>query len=193
MSTLTVEGLVIPAGWRQVLRSVQEYFPQANIAGGALRDLYHGKPAKDVDIFVPLKEECDSSLYEDQMLMLDPYAEKVASSIYGQSGNSAQPGFRNIYVIWRLTIDGEIYEVIFIEDRGEDIISVFDLSIAQIGYDGKTFRATENFRKTVEDKIIRVCNQNRADRQTKRLERVLSKYPEYTAEEFGEEIPFLKE
>lgn len=171
----------IPAGWSRVLCSVQEFFPQAQIAGGALRDLWHFKPIKDVDIFIPVKV-CEDSLYEEQMLQLDPYAERIHASIYGQSGNCAQPGFRNIYVIWRLNIDGVVYELIFIEDRGEDIISVFDLSIAQIGYDGKNVYYTDNYIRTIMDKVIRVCNQNRADRQTKRLERVLSKYPEYRAE-----------
>lgn len=175
-------SLNIPAEWSQVLRSVQEYFPQAIIAGGALRDLWHDKPAKDVDIFIPLSVECEANLYEDQILHIDPYAEKVAASVYGQSGNVATPGFRNIYVIWRLNINDVIYEVIFIEDRGEAIIEVFDLSIAQIGYDGNEIYATDNFIKTIEDKVIRVCNVNRCDRQTKRMERVLSKYPDYRAE-----------
>lgn len=173
--------LVIPAEWKKVLHSVQELFPQAVIAGGALRDLWHGKPAKDVDIFIPIKE--DGGLYEDEILSIDPYAEKIAASVYGQAGNAATPGFRNIYVIWRLTIEGVIYECIFIEDRGEDVIDVFDLSIAQIAFDGNSVRTTANFNRTIFDKVIRVCNVNRSDRQTKRMERVLSKYPEYRAEE----------
>lgn len=180
--------LVIPAEWRQVLHSVQERFPQANIAGGALRDLWHDKPAKDVDIFIPTAPEIaatDGFLdgVFGRLLELDPYLELIAASVYGQSGNEATPGFRNIYVIYRLNIQGVTYEVIFIEDRGEDVIDVFDLSIAQIGYDGKSIRTTENFNRTIFDKVIRVCNVNRSDRQTKRMERVLSKYPEYRAEE----------
>lgn len=179
---LTVD-MPIPAEWSQVLCSVKEHFPRAIIAGGALRDLWHNKPAKDVDIFIPVQEPIADDLYEIQMLQLDPYAEKIAASLYGQSGNAATPGFRNIYCIWRLNINGVIYEIIFIEDRGENIIDVFDLSIAQIGYNGYDVEYTENFKRTVEDKVIRVCNVNRSDRQTKRMERVLSKYPEYRAEE----------
>ena len=174
--------LVIPEQWKEILSAVQVNHPQAIIAGGALRDLWHGKPIKDVDIFVPVKE-CSDDLYVDQIIALDPYAEKVASSIYGQSQEGEpQPGFRHIHVIWRLNIDGVIYEVIFIEDRGEDLISVFDLSLAQIGYDGQSLRTTAAFNQTVFDKVIRVLNVNRADRGIKRLRRVLEKYPDYTSE-----------
>jgi len=174
--------LAVPDAWKKLLHVIQRRFPQAQIAGGALRDLWHGKPIKDVDIFIPV-EECDDNLYEDLILILDPYAEKVASSIYGQSQEGEpQPGFRHIHVIWRLNLDGVIYEIIFIEDRGEDLISVFDLSLAQIAYDGSSVRTTAAFNQTIFDKVIRVMNINRADRGAKRLERVLSKYPEYRTE-----------
>jgi len=181
--------LVIPEQWKEILSAVQEYHPQAIIAGGALRDLWHGKPIKDVDIFVPVVV-CDDDLYENLILSLDPYAEKIASSIYGQSQEGEpQPGFRHIHVIWRLTLDEIVYEIIFIEDRGEDLISVFDLSLAQIGYDGRTLRTTAAFNQTILDKVVRVLNVNRADRGAKRLERVLSKYPEYRAETIQFDFP----
>lgn len=173
--------LVVPEAWKLVLKQIQGYFPQAQIAGGALRDLWHGKPAKDVDVFVTLKE-CDDSLYEKEILSIDPYAEIIASSIYGQTAQGGTPGFRNIYVIWRLNIEGVIYEIIFIEDRGEDLISVFDISLCQIGFDGNSVRTTAEFNKTIFDGVVRVCNTNRKDRQVKRLQRVMDKYPEYTTE-----------
>ena len=177
---------LLPGVWERTLATVQGYFPAAQIAGGALRDLWHSKPAKDVDIFVPMKAEDVGEGFleyvEARLEKVDPYFAKIAASCYGQAGNAATPGFRNIYCIYRLNIEGVIFEVIFIEDRGEDVIDVFDLSIAQIGFDGNRIRVTDNFLKTVEDKVIRVCNVNRSDRQTKRMDRVLSKYPEYRAE-----------
>lgn len=177
----------MPDVWKRTLASVQGYFPEAEIAGGALRDLWHDKTAKDVDIFIPVSDsragdDDFKETVEEALLKIDPYLELVKASIYGQSGNVATPGFRNIYLIYRLNIEGVIFECIFIEDRGEDMIEVFDLSIAQIGYDGSQIRYTANFFRTVSDKVIRVCNVNRSDRQTKRMERVLAKYPEYRAE-----------
>jgi hypothetical protein len=43
----------IPQRWQDVLQRLHANgFPEAVIAGGALRDLDHGKPVKDVDIWV---------------------------------------------------------------------------------------------------------------------------------------------
>lgn len=50
---LTVERL--PAEWKLVLDMIQTKYPQAKIAGGAIRDVYFEKSIKDVDIFVKLE------------------------------------------------------------------------------------------------------------------------------------------
>src|SRR5262245_52415439 len=45
--------LIVPARWQEVLLSLRAGgFPEAVIAGGALRDLDNNRPVKDVDIFV---------------------------------------------------------------------------------------------------------------------------------------------
>jgi hypothetical protein len=45
--------LTIPKRWAEVLSRLHNGgFPEAVIAGGALRDLHNGKPVKDVDIWV---------------------------------------------------------------------------------------------------------------------------------------------
>lgn len=43
---------IIPPEWKKFLATVQQFFPSAIIAGGALRDLIVEKPIKDVDIFI---------------------------------------------------------------------------------------------------------------------------------------------
>jgi hypothetical protein len=51
-------GIVIPKRWQEVLHKIQAGgFPEAVIAGGALRDLHHDMPVKDIDIFV---HQCDA-------------------------------------------------------------------------------------------------------------------------------------
>lgn len=186
----------IPQVWADMLHKVQEELPSAIIAGGALRDLWHGKPIKDVDIFITLKEdEVDLEAIERKVLHIYPYAELVLTSMYGQRGNTATPGFRNIFTIWRMTVDDVIYELIFIEDRGEIVHEVFDISLCHIAFDGEMLHVGKEFQRTVDDGVIRVCNTNRADRQVKRLKRVMEKYPEYVCEpgacdELPDEIPF---
>ena len=54
--------LNIPQRWRDALTALQDGgFPEAIIAGGALRDLDNGAPVKDVDIFVKWR----SNIVED--------------------------------------------------------------------------------------------------------------------------------
>ena len=173
----------IPQVWSDMLHKVQGELPSAVIAGGALRDLWHGKPIKDVDIFIPMQaDEVDLEAIERKVLAIYPYSELVLTSMYGQKGDVATPGFRNIFAIWRMTVDDVIYEMIFIEDMGENMIEVFDISICQIMFDGELLHTTSEFNRTISDGVIRVCNTNRADRQVKRLRRVMDKYPEYVCE-----------
>jgi hypothetical protein len=184
----------IPQVWIDMLRKVQGELPSAVIAGGALRDLWHNKPIKDVDIFIPMKsDEVDLDAIEAKVLAIYPYSELVLTSMYGQKGDVATPGFRNIFAIWRMEVDGVIYELIFIEDMGENMIDVFDISICQISFDGEMLHTSKEFMRSIGDGVIRVCNTNRADRQVKRLRRVMDKYPEYVCEPgaLDEDIPFL--
>ena len=186
----------IPQVWCDMLHKIQGELPSAVIAGGALRDLWHGKPIKDVDVFIPVRaEDVDLDAIKRKVIAIHPYAELIQTSLYGQRGNSAQPGFRNIFAIWRMTIDGTIYELIFIEDMGEQLHEVFDISICQIMFDGELLHVSREFDRSIQDGVIRVCNTNRADRQVKRLRRVMDRYPEYVCEpgalDESDDIPFI--
>lgn len=43
---------MIPQSWTDLLSQIQAICPSAVLAGGALRDLDHGVPVKDLDIFI---------------------------------------------------------------------------------------------------------------------------------------------
>lgn len=45
---------IIPPAWRTVIETVRLYYPNAVIAGGALRDLGLGGEVRDLDVFTPL-------------------------------------------------------------------------------------------------------------------------------------------
>ena len=50
---MDILGREIPVGWIEALTTIQQHFPEAVIAGGALRDLVFGGTVKDIDIFAP--------------------------------------------------------------------------------------------------------------------------------------------
>lgn len=43
---------IVPEEWKQLLATIQEHDPLAVIAGGAVRDWYHGYQPRDIDVFV---------------------------------------------------------------------------------------------------------------------------------------------
>lgn len=82
----------IPAEWRAVLKALQNAgAPEAMIGGGALRDLYNGRPVKDVDIFL-----CDR--FMNKRMIKKAFAaagltikEQLVSTGYGAIGQKFVP------------------------------------------------------------------------------------------------------
>lgn len=177
----------IPAKWQEVLNKVQEVFPGAIIAGGALRDLDHGHPAKDVDIFIPIDRiefndaEEINEYYEPIVLKMFPYATLKTASVYASQSNM----MRTIDAIYNVTDDeGMTYELIFVvsDKTVEGILNQFDISLCQIGYDGGLIYRMPAYDESKDTLMIKVMNVNRADRQEKRIKRILTKYPQYRSE-----------
>ena len=93
----------LPQEWLDVLKEIQQYFPGAVIAGGALRDLLSDKPIKDVDIFVPLHLDYVGTpdiayeyiwkIFEGDKIDIDP------ASAYGAATDEDA---RDLYGIFRL-------------------------------------------------------------------------------------------
>lgn len=166
----------IPSKWKDVLSKVQGVFPGAIIAGGALRDLQYGKPIKDVDIFCPVNYYDDS--YEDVLYELfGNDITLMVASVYGREANLE----RNVHAVFELEIGDDKYDIILI-DRVFNEIERFDLSICQIAHDGTTLMTTSAYEQTRVDKVIRVMNINRPDRQRNRIERMLAKFPDFTVD-----------
>lgn len=68
----------IPSRWNEVLEALHRGgFPEAMIGGGALRDLDHDKPIKDVDIFVAVRNSSDAT-----KIKLDKVFGYVGTSIF---------------------------------------------------------------------------------------------------------------
>lgn len=167
--------LPVPDHWTQVLNKIRAAFPGAVIAGGALRDLYHKRPVKDVDIFVPHFPYESSTVFD-----MFPEIVLDKDTIYGRD-HVDKDADRDIFAIFKLVDNGVKFDIIFAANKACDM-NTFDLDICQINYDGEKVSATDAFMRCVKEKFIRVMNINRTDRQAKRLERMKAKYPDYEIE-----------
>ena len=166
----------IPVEWTERLKTLQNYFPDVVIAGGSLRDLWHGKTPKDVDFFVPLHVDNDilgyDAFYESEM------AGKlnVVTSTYG---TFSTPELTSVY---RYDKDFQS-DVIFIDLPKSKVLERFDFGLCQIAFDGEEVFYTDNFIKDVENKtitLLRSDNQDQFDRSMRRCDRLTSeKYDGY--------------
>ena len=187
MIRASIGNLPIPLRWLEVLYKVQQVFPPAVMAGGCLRDLWNNLQPKDVDIFIPVKnevcafpggfdiEECPIKAYEEQLLAMFPDATLVAQNMYGRGNAELE---RTIFSVWHIQVHGIEYDVIFIADTVD--ITTFDINICQIACDGTDLLYTDAFVNGVAKKELKVMNINRTDRNMKRIERMKLKYPTWS-------------
>lgn len=157
---------------------IRETFPNAVIAGGALRDLKMGKPIKDIDIFLSdtTEEQIDAFLVAQN-----------ANQIYAIREMRCYGAFSNKEVHRVLTypkLVGE-YDVEFIalDTQFENVLNRFDFGLCQIMYDGTNVITTSEFVTDVSSKkltLLRCDNPDQYNRSMKRATRMLEKYPDHT-------------
>lgn len=167
----------IPAEWQGVLKRVQDVFPGAIIAGGALRDLANNVPIKDVDIFVPVSVFNDDEINLAYSLFEDIELHK--SSEYGVKSlpEDKDRDLHAIFVLSSIRYEYE-YDIIFGTPEACEMDS-FDINICQIAYDGETVHRSQAYIDGIDNQVIAVMNVNRTNRNAARLERIHKKYPHF--------------
>ena len=163
----------IPYTWKEVLCTVQRAFPGACIAGGALRDLDHLKPVKDVDIFIPLTQRLSDK--KIRSLLDFPYS---TFNVHLMNINKTKTCDRTIWSIYHLHMYGIEFELIFAVPNACDI-KTFDINICQIEFDGINVRTTTEYCHGVQNKEIHFVNPQSQKRQDERIARIKEKYTEY--------------
>lgn len=122
----------VPAGWQKILSRVQQKDRTAVLAGGCLRDLWCGKPHRDLDIFVS----------KDFQFGTDVRSRSTHPAYQSQLRN---------HIISVYVADYMGQEVNVIHVRGNlllepiRLIRNFDYGICQIAWDGKEFITTPAF------------------------------------------------
>lgn len=177
----------IPTEWLEVLRKVQRVFPQAFIAGGALRDLEYNRPVKDVDIFIPVPRT-EGSIEEQEVAFLsniskldDMFDHLVSPTIPVYFKNVTEDilkGGRLVESVHNVRIDDVHYEMILAPEETCDI-RTFDFSICQIKFDGDTVERTEAYQQTLADGVVLFNHDYRTPNRAKeRIERMQNKFPD---------------
>lgn len=157
-----------------ILREVRAMFPGSHpvIGGGALRDAYHGRPIKDVDVFLRAAE---FPLGLNHPLIKPLVPPTVCT--YGLRSD--------MHGVWDAKVQMQGFDVQFIVadfDDAKDLAGTFDLGLSRITFDGDQVFMHPDFLEDSEAKAFRI---RRADddgqttRSEKRIERLLTKYPDF--------------
>lgn len=161
--------------FRDILDVIRWEFPGSHpvIGGGALRDSYHGRPIKDVDVFLRAQdhETLDSEI-----------TRHIRPPIIVQHGY----GRADMHGAWDLVqqIAGYDVQLILADfDNLYDLAHTFDIGLARATFDGKTLYLSDEFLEDSRDRVLRIRradNRYERERSIKRIARLSQKYPEFT-------------
>lgn len=189
VTALGPQPTAVPARWTEIINKIRRRFPEAVIAGGAIRELLNGKldQVKDIDVFV--RGNGDDPTYK----MVEDCLGYSGAKLFA-SGPSAPDGTR----YGNLTVSG-MYEFpyghapeprpriqIIVKDWGEmtsqqfvdRLTNNFDIGLCRAWYDGKNIHVTAAY---VCDHLGKNLTVFREDEYTPaRLGRLTAKYPDHT-------------
>lgn len=172
----------IPREWRDFLALVQQVDPRAVLAGGALRDLDHERPVKDLDIFVQPGFDHETLAYilpDDRywpVMRRADYASLVdVQSIWGSYVELARDPLEFAEYLPAQIIELNRPMGVF------EIIGRLDFGLCQIGFDGTTLVRSSSYMTDSANKtftLIRIDDEQGA-RARRREERLSKKYSDF--------------
>ncbi len=168
------------------LLKIQDYLPEAIIAGGAIRDLYHNKPIKDIDIYVPNDDTVaihDVSFWVQLFDLNRMHGDCIEHS--GVEGESYD-GKNHIGMVWEIQKLGTLYNIIIVDVNPTDYVNnFFDIGLCKAYCDGKKIRLTADFMRDSQNKLLTVVSKHLPQEEfdgmmDNHVARLKIKYPEHT-------------
>ncbi len=181
----------VPVKWRNALAAVQAGgFPEAVIAGGALRDLDHNKPVKDVDVFVVDRGDATLAMLNkalhgagnvlgsDDANTESGSVDRLSTVIDYTPVDENEPPIQVIVMPASLYAGSPDDPSVFLQYMLDD----FDIGLCRIGFDGKSVIRTEEYERDVADgtiTILKAESVTELGRSRARAERIGQKYPDH--------------
>jgi len=159
--------------YSDILASIKMMFPGSNpvIGGGALRDAYHGRPIKDVDVFLRAKDHPFGITHQDIKTIVP------ANVGYGLRSD--------MHGVWDVTVPINGFQVQLIVADFEDLFDLaptFDLGFSRVTFDGTSVFYHPHFWEDSFNKefvIRRSDDDGTTARSERRIERLAEKYPDW--------------
>lgn len=172
-----LDPALIPSAWKEELAAVRAFLPDAVIAGGALRDLYLGRPVKDVDLFATAPSD-----YWDADALHRMLSRRSAGRTYVAGYGDMTD---DVVEVWewtdpktRLVRHSTIFNLILLTETPG--VGRFDFGVCRIMFDGQNVIATPEFHEDAANHtftLLRSETPGQFERSVRRFERFQEKYP----------------
>lgn len=164
----------VPVAWRGCLKELQQFWPEAVLAGGALRDRDNKVKPKDLDFFLP----SHSGLVEDVAGVFNTLKQAGWDAKRADAHNYARPGL--IGVVDVKYPGCPPVQIVVGKWNTATIEQEFDFGICQIVFDGREIRRTHEYRS---DQIRRTFTYlglpDDISRSVDRFARIKPRYPNW--------------
>lgn len=173
----------------QLLKTIQEAAPDAILAGGAIRDVYHNKLVKDHDIFVSCADTSD--VYSDDFwkkyLNLNTSGMFATDSItnFEDSEDGSCGGMSHVDMVWEINKGNILYNIIVVDMNPIEYVNRhFDIGLCKAYCDGKRIRLTSDFMHDSQFKHLTIVAEDMPQEEfnhmmDRHVENVKEKYPGY--------------
>lgn len=179
---------------QEIAQLVHRCFPtsSAAVAGGCLRDLMHGKPVSDIDVFISLGDEGqDPGDWIEEDSLFNEYKNgmrKLAESLYStkkrverkcEGGSDYSSSF--IREVWEFPEGFRMYplQLVFSSESPVDTVrDDFDFGICQAWTSGGRVQTTPAYKSDDAHRKFELMNQDTGRPTTwERLQKLRAKYP----------------
>lgn len=169
----------------RIIRKFRKNFSSAVIAGGAIRDIYHGKPIHDIDIYVnesnvnPYSQDTWKTEFDLRTTAIsENYIRKVGSEDYS--------GKNHIGAVWEMQKHNKLYNIIVVDiDPIEYVTKWFDIGLCKAYCDGTKIRFTADFMHDSRSKKLTIVSKNMDETEfwnmmCKHATKLRRKYPQHS-------------
>lgn len=157
-----------------IIEAIRFRFPGSHpvIGGGALRDAFHGRPIKDVDVFLRAKDHPFGLAHPDIKTLVP------ANVGYGLR--------HDMHGVWDVTVPlfGQQVQLIVADFEDKfDLAPTFDLGFSRVTFDGDQVFYHDDFIRDSAAKVFRILrtdDDGTTARSERRIDRLSEKYPDFT-------------
>jgi hypothetical protein len=192
----------------RILRNIRETIPEAIIAGGYHRDLYHDKRVSDVDIFIsnfPNEDENLAMDIFDDSFWIEQFNLNIGSFLSMDNiralgkGDEDYDGIPWVSGVYEICKNERKYNVIIVDAYPIEYVEKhFDFDLCKVYCDGQKVTFTKEFITDSQNKTITYsttkATQSLFDRSMEfRYPKIKKKYPEFELQIVEDSMKFLQQ